>query len=172
MISNESVIKVAKISGVDQKRGYFVLELLADFPDSVESCRHVFIDIQGRLKSFEPEVFEKKQHHYILRLKGIDAVADKFLFDGRDVYIPAEFAGAADPDVWYIKDLIGSRVVKNGTTFGVIEEIYQLKPNDVYLIKKADGEEYLLPALKQFIKGFNSSEKVLILHDGEEFYED
>jgi len=172
LISEGSVVKVAKICGADSKQKFFLLDLLPDFPDEPESCRKVYIDIQGTLKAFIPEMFKQKHDSWMIRLQGIDVAADKFLFLDRDLYLPAEYITPLDPDLWLIKDLIGSRVMKNGALFGTLDDVYRLGPNDVYAIKKADGEEYMLPALKQFIKGFDSSSKVLTLTDGEEFYED
>lgn len=172
MISEGSVVKAAKICGVDPKQTFFLLDLYSDFPDEPGSCRKVYIDIQGTLKAFIPEMFKRKQDSWMIRLQGIDVAADKFLFLDRELYLPAEYIMPSDPDLWLIKDLIGSRVMKNGALFGTLEDVYRPGPNDVYVIKKADGEEYLLPALKQFIKGFDSSSKVLTLTDGEEFYED
>ena len=63
---------------------------------------------------------------------------------------------------YFIHDLIGCKVFKEGKFFGVLTDVIKLTSNDVYVIDN-DGEEYLLPALKDFIEKINIGSKELLL---------
>ena len=51
-------------------------------------------------------------------------------------------------------------------------DVYSLTSNDVYVIRKTNGEEILIPAIHEFIESIDTLNKVLILKSGEDFYED
>lgn len=166
------MFRIAKVSAADEKRGYFILELFTDFPEKLLSVTEIYMQIQGKMKtlSIEDAVLRNKQ--CLIRFKGFDPAADKSLFLQAELFLPDDLLEKLPEDQWYIHDLIGSAVYKNGELFGSIEDVLSLKTNDVWQIRKTDGSEYLLPALKEYISEFRPEEKKLILKEGSEFYED
>ena len=73
---------------------------------------------------------------------------------------------------YFIHDIIGSKVLRNDVEFGEVTDVYSLPANDVYVIRKTNGEEILIPAVHEFIESIDTLKKVLILKSGEDIYED
>lgn len=170
--NQQNMFRIAKVSAADEKRGYFLLELFTDFPEKLLSVKEISVQIQGKMKILTIEDAVLRNQQCLIRFKGIDPVADKPLLLHAELFLPDEMLEKLSDHEWYIHDLIGSEVYKNGELFGSIEDVLSLKSNDVWQIRKTDGSEYLLPALKELISEFRAHEKKLILKDGEEFYED
>ena len=61
----------------------------------------------------------------------------------------------------YYYELIGSKVMFNNEVIGSLIEIVETKANNIYVIKKIDGNEILIPKTKSFIKKFNKDKKIL-----------
>ena len=61
----------------------------------------------------------------------------------------------------YYYELIGSQVMFNNEAIGSLIEIVETKANNIYVIKKIDGKEILIPKTKSFIKKFNKDKKIL-----------
>jgi 16S rRNA processing protein RimM len=74
-------------------------------------------------------------------------------------------------DQFFIHDLLGSEVYKDDKLLGIIKDVLQLPANDVYVVNDAEGNELLVPAVKEFIMDFNADTKVLILKPGGDLYE-
>ncbi len=54
--------------------------------------------------------------------------------------------------VFFHEQIIGLRVITTGGDIvGTVEEIFETRANDVYIVKKGD-REYLIPAVKEVIK--------------------
>ena len=90
---------------------------------------------------------------------------------GKESYVDKENVVKLPVDYFFIHDLLGSKVLRNGKEFGIIKDILVSPAHDVYVIDSF-GKEILIPAVKEFIESFNAVEKILILKPGENFYED
>tara|TARA_E500000178_G_C16472427_1_gene509332 strand:+ start:14 stop:520 length:507 start_codon:yes stop_codon:yes gene_type:complete len=61
----------------------------------------------------------------------------------------------------YFFELIGSKVMFDNEIIGSLIEIVETKANNIYVIKKIDGNEILIPKTESFIKKFNKDKKIL-----------
>ena len=66
---------------------------------------------------------------------------------------------------YFIFDLIGCRVYDGatGTFIGELVDVQRQPANDVYVIKKEDGEEMVLAAIKKFVTSIDIEEKKIII---------
>lgn len=69
----------------------------------------------------------------------------------RELYVDREHAVPLGKDEYYISDLIGLEVFENGEKIGSVEDVLETGANDVYQIRRTDGRELLLPAIKQCV---------------------
>tara|TARA_S200000501_G_scaffold342642_1_gene352934 strand:- start:264 stop:770 length:507 start_codon:yes stop_codon:yes gene_type:complete len=61
----------------------------------------------------------------------------------------------------YYFELIGSKVSYQNKIIGSLIEIVETKANNIYVIRKIDGNEILIPKTESFIKKFNKDKKIL-----------
>ncbi len=88
----------------------------------------------------------------ILKFCGYDSINDIERFRGLSLYVDREHAVKLDADEYYIADLIDIRVLdEEDREIGTLTDVMQTGANDVYVIRRTDGSELLLPAIKQCI---------------------
>jgi 16S rRNA processing protein RimM len=70
-----------------------------------------------------------------------------------------------EQDEYFIADLEGLLVNdEQGHTLGVLSRVLQSAANDCYVIKRPDGSEFLLPAIKQCVLEVRPTEGWIKVH--------
>ena len=86
----------------------------------------------------------------IVKFKGWDAIEDVQKLHNVEILVAREDAVPLEEGEYYIADLIGCRVfLEDGSAYGVLEDVMQTAANDVYVVRKADGSEVLVPGIPQ-----------------------
>ena len=71
----------------------------------------------------------------------------------KNLMVDREHAVKLQKDEYFISDLIGVKVYReDDSLLGELYDVLQTGANDVYLVKKEDGKDVLLPAIKECIK--------------------
>ncbi len=87
-----------------------------------------------------------------LLLEGIQSVEEARQLVGATVTLPEDQFPPTEEGVYYIRDLIGMKVLlEDGTSIGKLKEVWPTGANDVYRVLGEQGEETLIPAVKEFI---------------------
>lgn len=98
----------------------------------------------------------------LMKLKGVDSMEAATAL--RNQVVRIDRSGITLPDgAVFIADLIGCRCVdEQGAEFGKIKQVLNMPSSDVYVIS---GEhEYMIPAVKEFVKEINVAEKLVKFH--------
>jgi 16S rRNA processing protein RimM len=100
----------------------------------------------------------------IIRLEGINTIDEAQKLAGEMLYIDREDVELGE-DVWFIRDLIGLEVIDadTGELYGVVEEILQNAPTDVYCIRGAAGKQLLFPAIPEVLIDVNINDKKILI---------
>ena len=81
------------------------------------------------------------------------------------ILIDREKLGALPEDVYYIADLIGLEVYTDQNEYlGKVDDIFNTKSNDVYVIKDDLGNNKLLPGIPEIIKEISLENGKIIVH--------
>ncbi|MCC8141760.1 MAG: ribosome maturation factor RimM [Lachnospiraceae bacterium] len=84
---------------------------------------------------------------------------------GKSLYVTRENAVKLDKGEYFIADLIGLRVVStDGEELGTLQDVMLTGANDVYVIASPDGEELLLPAIRDCIRGIDMEQGVITVY--------
>ena len=87
------------------------------------------------------------------------------MYKGRDLWVPREEAQELAEDEYYIGDLIGMEVVlEDNTHFGTLKDVMETGANDVYVVENGEGEEILLPAIRECILDVDVEKNVMTIH--------
>ena len=88
----------------------------------------------------------------ILKFKGIDNINDVEKYKGCGLFVTKENRVKCKKDEYFIADLIGLRAIdEEGEAFGTISDVIQTGANDVYVVTTKQGEEVMIPAIKDCI---------------------
>ena len=73
-------------------------------------------------------------------------------FKGCGLFVTKENRVKCKKDEYFIADLIGLRAIdEEGEAFGTISDVIQTGANDVYVVTTKQGEEVMIPAIKDCI---------------------
>lgn len=96
----------------------------------------------------------------------LDAVASREAADalrGELVEVADQELAPLEPGVWYVKDLVGLRVVTvDGRELGRLSEVLETGANDVYVVVGEQGE-VLVPALRDVVVDVRPAEGVMVV---------
>jgi len=71
---------------------------------------------------------------------------------GGVLLIPPEKALTLDTDEYFIRDLVGLKVeTEDNQPLGEITDVFSTGANDVYIVRGADGESFMIPAIKDVV---------------------
>ena len=160
----EDLLKVGVITTTHGVRGEVKVFPTTD-PERFLDLEYVILDAGREMKKLEIRNVKFFKNLVILKFNGIDNINDIEMYKGRDLWVPREEAQDLDEDEYYIGDLIGMEVVlEDNTHFGTLKDVMETGANDVYVVETSDGEEILLPAIRDCILDVNVEEKRMTVH--------
>ena len=161
----EDLLKVGVITTTHGVRGEVKVYPTTDEPERFLDLEYVLLDTGKELRRLDIKNVRFFKNLVILKFDGIDNINDIEKYKGRDLWIPREEAQELDEDEYYIGDLIGMEVVlEDNTHFGTLKDVMETGANDVYVVETSDGEEILLPAIRDCILDVNVEEKRMTVH--------
>ena len=133
-------------------RGELKVFSLSDVPDRFVSLKAVYVGPEYTsytIKSVRPY----KGDMLLLKFSGVDDANTAETLRNRDLYIPTSELATLPPDSYYQHDILGLQVyLLDDREIGTITDIWSTGGSDVYVIKNSDGQEILIPAIKEVIK--------------------
>jgi 16S rRNA processing protein RimM len=81
----------------------------------------------------------------ILRLAGIDSRTAIEALRGKPLEVPTESVPEPEEDAFWVFDLVGCAVEREGTVLGVVREVLERPANDVLVVTVEDGDDLLVP---------------------------
>jgi len=100
----------------------------------------------------------------IIKLDGVDDRTAAESLVGNKIYIPESKALPLGENEYYIRDLIGLQVrtLKN-EKLGVISRIFNTNANDVYVIEAFEGDNFMIPAIKDVVQAVDMANKTVTI---------
>ncbi|MBP3313984.1 MAG: 16S rRNA processing protein RimM [Oscillospiraceae bacterium] len=127
----------------------------ADGPEFLLDFKKVYVD--G--KEYKVESARVQKTCVLLKLAGVNSIEDATLLREKTVEIARKDA-KLEKGTFFVADLVGLSVVdQNGNTIGKLTEVLSMPKNDVYIV---NGEkEYLIPAVKEYVKDIRPKDGVM-----------
>lgn len=100
---------------------------------------------------------------WLLTLEGLDSREAVEALRGQLVEVADQDLAPLEPGVYYVKDLLGLRVVTaEGTDLGRLTEVLETGANDVYVVAGEQGE-ILVPALRDVVLDVRLNEGLMVV---------
>ncbi len=148
----ERLIKVGAITSTHGLRGEVKVYPLTDDAARFRGCRELILDTGKEKKKLEVENVKFFKQFVILKFKGLDRIEDVEGYRRKELYVTRDQAVPLEKDEYFIADLIGLRVVdEEGESLGTLRDVIRTGANDVYSVLTQEGEELLLPAIRDCI---------------------
>ena len=145
-------------------RGEMVMEIVTDFPERLKAGAPVFVGGQHR-----PMLIESARPHaegMLIKFNGVGTPEAAGRFRNQLVYVTAADRPALPEGHYYEHQLAGFRVVEDGSdeTIGVLDSILHTGANDVYVVRREDGAEVLLPVIASVVLGIDVNRRMIRVH--------
>ena len=163
---------IAEIKSIYGKKGHVTAITHTDFPERFLKLKKVFVEVYGDKKLFYVQEIKKNKNNFLIKFKNFNNGSEVKFLIGKKIYIDSENVVSLSEDLFFVHDLIGSVVYRNKEEIGMIKDVLNLPANDVYVIMSRLHKEILIPAVKDYIAGFDPVNKILILQPGGKIYED
>ena len=161
----EDLLKVGVITTTHGVRGEVKVYPTTDEPERFLELDYVLLDTGRELRKLEIKNVKFFKNLVILKFKGVDNINDIEKYKGRDLWIPREEGQELEEDEYYIADLLGMSVVlEDGQEFGTLKDVMETGANDVYIVETKEGEEVLLPAIKDCILDVDVENNTMTVH--------
>jgi 16S rRNA processing protein RimM len=136
---------------------------LSDIPERFAALDVVYVGPQHTrfsVKRFRPY----KGNVILLTLAGINDPNAADALRKNDLFIPLDDLAELPADSYYQHDILGLQVfMLDDRKLGVVDDIILTGGNDVYVVKKSDGKQVLIPAIKQVVKRIDLSTKCMYI---------
>ena len=130
-----------------------------------KKLKHVLLDTGKELLPLEIIQVKFFKQMVILKFKGYDKIEDVMGFKGKNLFVTRENAVKLKKNEYFIADLIGMKVVlEDGSSFGTLTDVMETGANDVYVVENGEGEEILLPAIRECILDVDVEKNVMTIH--------
>ena len=159
-------IKIGKIVNAVALRGEVKVYHYSDYKERFEELEEILVERKGKYTAYEIENVRYQKNTAILKLKGVDDRNAAEALKESDIYITEDDLRELPEDTFYVKDLIGCRVIneENGVEIGVIKDVLQNSAQDIYQIELKNGKEALIPVVGEFVREVSIKEKYVKIH--------
>ena len=161
----QEYFEVGQIVNTFGIKGFVKVKPFTDDMERFEELENVLIEKNKELIKMQIEEVKYKQTVVLIKFKGIDDINIAQKFIGCYLKIERKDARKLPEDTYFIADLIGIDVYTDeGTFLGKVDDIYNNKSNDVYVIKDELGKQIILPGIKEVIKQIDIENEKIIVH--------
>jgi 16S rRNA processing protein RimM len=106
------------------------------------------------------------QRRLLVAFEEIDDRTQGETLKGEYLFVPASWAPELPDGEYWPHQLIGCTVVtEEGRMVGTIEEIVRGPANDVWVARGEDGEDVLVPAIRDVVTGVNVGERRIVVRE-------
>ena len=161
----EQLLRVGVISSTHGVRGEVKVYPTTDDVNRFKKLKKVVLDTGREYIDLEISGVKFFKNLVILKFKGIDNINDIEKYKGKDLLVHREDAVALEEHENYVADLIDLKVLTDaGKVLGYLTEVMETGANDVYVVETEDGQELLLPAIRDCILDVDLDEEVMTVH--------
>lgn len=146
-------------------KGFVKVKPFTDDMQRFEELDSILIEKGKQLLELPIEEVKYQKNVVLLKLKGIEDINMAEQYKGCYIKIPRQKARKLPEGTYFIADLIGMDVYTDeAVLLGKLEDIYQNKSSDIYVVKDDLGKQILLPAMKEVIKQVDLENEKIIVH--------
>lgn len=161
MIRKEEVYRIGTLGKPHGVKGEISFNFTDDIFDRTEECDYLVLMLDGILVPFFWEEYRFKNDSVALvKFEGIDTTERARRFTGAEVWFPVKYAQESDELSWSY--FVGFRVEDaHCGDLGEIEEVDESTVNTLFVVRRPDGSELLVPAQEVFITDMDHGRRII-----------
>ena len=153
---------IGKLQRTHGVKGEIVMEVMTDFPEKILPGNIVYIG--SKQQPYEVATVRPTADKILISFKGLIDCDQVSILRNQIVSIKTEDANQLPEGEFYHHEIIGMTVFEeNDQLVGSISEILITGANDVYVINKENGEELLLPAIREAVLSIDCQSRKMVV---------
>ncbi|MBO4496803.1 MAG: 16S rRNA processing protein RimM [Lachnospiraceae bacterium] len=161
----EDRLRVGVITSPHGIHGEVKIFPTTDDPQRFKKLKKVIVDTHKEQKEMEIGGIKFFKNLVIATLSGIEDRTQAEKYRSADILIEREDALPLGEDEYYICDILGFTVTNDdGTVLGTLEDVLTSCANDVYVVKRENGKEILIPSTKECVLSTDLNSKNIVVH--------
>ena len=161
-------IEIGKIVNTHGLRGHIKVEPWCDGIETFEYLNRVFV---GNVE-YEIENVKIQKNFFLLKLAKLDTIEEAEKLKNKVICADEAEMPPLPEGVFYIKDIIGLSVYDGDKLIGEITDWIETGANNVYIIKRPNGKDVLIPAIDSVIAEVDIENKKMSVNMLEGLMED
>ena len=144
--------------------GEIKVKVPPEYLRALEDIKRVYLRLPGIDSPAPYKIRGHRLHQEAVLLKFVKVVTrnDSEALRGAEVLIDLADLPALPPGEYYSYQLVGLKVVaEDGTALGQVNEVLATGSNDVYVVRKPNDGELLLPAISSVIRNIDLQAKTM-----------
>ncbi|RMH02724.1 MAG: 16S rRNA processing protein RimM [Nitrospirae bacterium] len=164
----DELIAVGRILKPFGVRGEVRIQSWTDVPDRLEGLDHVILVLpSGEHVPTRVLRVKKDGLGYRIRFEMISTPEQARAYRGAWLKIPKAVVPPLPDGMYYHFELIGLTVQdEEGESLGIVDDVLELPGHHVFVIRDKAGQEWLVPAARQWIIHIDLPARRLIVKDG------
>lgn len=156
-------LKVGVIKSTHGLRGGMKVHPMTDDSSRFNHLRWVYVE--GDQRKWMIKDVKIRPKDVVILLEGLESIEQVELLRGKHLYSDEEQRQELEKDRYYVADLIDLQVYHiNGELIGYLKQVIPTGAHDVYVVRSIDGKkEWMIPAVKAFVKAILLEEKKIII---------
>lgn len=161
----ENYLRVGVISSTHGIGGEVKVFPTTDDSQRFKKLKKVLLDTGKEYLELEVERVRFFKQMVIVKFKGYDTINDIEKYKGKDLLVTREDAVPLADNEYFIYDIIDALVeTEDGEPLGTLKEVLTTGANDVYVVKRPNGKEVLLPVIEDCVKEIDTEHKKVAVH--------
>lgn len=161
----DDLLQAGVITTTHGVRGEVKVFPTTDDPARFKKLKKVLVDTGKTQTELEIASVKFFKNMVILKFKEYDNINDVEYLRQAKIMVTRDQAVKLRKDEYFIADLLDMKAVSDeGEDLGVIADVLQTGANDVYIIKKEQKKDLLVPAIKDCIKNVDMEQNVMTIH--------
>lgn len=161
----QEYFEIGQIVNTSGLKGVVKVNPFTDDMSRFEELKKVFIEKNKELTEYEIEEVRYHKNQVLLKFKNIDSIEEAEKFRNCYIKISRKDAKKLPEDTYFIVDLIDINVyLENNEYVGKIIDVFSTGSNDVYVVKREENSDLLIPAIKDVVKKVDIKNKKMIIN--------
>ena len=173
MAEPEEFILVGRLGRTRGLKGDICVTTMTDFPDRFLNLKEIFVDRRGQWQRLTIESARLIAGRPVLKFAGMNSPEVAARLTNCRLAVPPDRLVILPRDTYFVFDLVGCTVSdqETGREIGEVVDVRRYPANDVYVIRSEDGREVLFPAVVEFVKEVDISNRKIVIHTANLFDE-
>jgi 16S rRNA processing protein RimM len=165
-LSNQrALFAIGKITKVFGIKGEVVVRPMSASPERFTNLKHVYLGSgPDDVLAAGVEYTRVEDRGVRIRFRGLPDRTTVEPFVGALIFVDEHQLIKPKKGSHFIHDIVGLRVVdEHNREIGVVKDVLKYPAQDVYVINQ-DGREWMIPAVKEFVRSIDVSARTMKVH--------